>query len=315
MRFLESCIKSLLNSTYRDFEIVVVDNSSSDGSIEHIRKSFSNEPRLKMVLLNKNYGFAAGNNIGYRYTHPNSEFILFLNNDTEVEKDCLDKIIKKMVQDPSIGAAQPKLRSMREKEKIDAVGSLVDYYGRTWLRGANEYDRGQYDSIDETFCAQGAAIVVRRNIINKVGLFEPEYFMYYEETDLCWRMWLTGYKVVVIPEAVVYHYGGGSTIYPTSYHEEYFKFFNFRKNHVVTMLKNYSLENVFKYAIPFMIRMLIIAFRWSLSGEKAKAMAYYSALWWIFSHTSLIVKRRLFIQRIRKRTDKELMKLMMPPAG
>lgn len=314
-RFLETCLKSLLNSTYKNFEIVIVDNGSKDGSVEYLKKNFSNNERIKIIPLDKNYGFAEGNNIGYRYTHPNSEFIFFLNNDTEVEEDCLDKIMKKMMQDPSIGAAQPKIRSMREKEKIDAVGGLVDYYGRTWHRGFNEYDRGQYDSISETFYAQGAAIVVRRKVIEEVGLFEPSYFIYYEETDLCWRIWLAGYRVVVIPEAVVYHYGGGTMGPSATYQEKYFKFFNLRKNHIATMLKNYSLTNIFKYAMPFIIRMIVIAFQWSLSGEKAKAMAYYHALWWIFSHTDLIVRRRKFVQRIRRRSDVELMKIMLPPIG
>ncbi|MEM3489172.1 MAG: glycosyltransferase family 2 protein [Nitrososphaerota archaeon] len=313
MRFLETCLKSLLNSTYKDFEIVVVDNGSKDGSVEYLKRTFSKDQRIKIITLNKNYGFAVGNNIGYMYTHPGSKFILFLNNDTEVEEDCLEKIVKKMMQDPSIGAAQPKIRSMKDREKIDAVGGLADYYGRTWHRGSNEYDLGQYDSVSETFYAQGAAIVVRRNVVNEVGLFEPAYFIYYEETDLCWRIWLAGYRVAVIPEAVVYHYGGGTIVSSTTYYEEYFKIFNLRKNHIATMLKNYSLINVFKYSIPFIVKMVIMAFRWSLSGEKAKAMAYYGALWWVFSNTSLIVKRRLFIRRIRKRTDRELMKLMIPP--
>ncbi|MEM3449514.1 MAG: glycosyltransferase family 2 protein [Thermoproteota archaeon] len=315
MRFLETCLNSLLNSTYKNFEIVIVDNGSKDGSVEYLKKNFSNNERIKIIQLGKNYGFAEGNNIGYRYTHPNSKFIFFLNNDTEVEEDCLDKIIKKIVRDPSIGAAQPKIRSMREREKIDAVGGVVDYYGRTWHRGSGEYDKGQYDSVSETFYAQGAAIVVRRNVINEIGLFEPAYFIYYEETDLCWRIWLAGYRVVVIPEAVVYHYGGGTTISPTTYREKYFKVFNLRKNHIATMLKNYSLINIFKYVMPFIIRAVIIAFWWSLSGEKAKAMAYYHALWWVFSNTDLIVRRRMFIQKTRKIKDNELMKIMLPPVG
>ncbi|MEM0171612.1 MAG: glycosyltransferase family 2 protein [Thermoproteota archaeon] len=313
MRFLETCLKSLLSSTYRDFEIILVDNGSRDGSVEYLKESFSKEPRLKIIPLRKNYGFAMGNNIGYKYTNPNSEFVFFLNNDTEVENDCLEKIIRKMENDDSIGAAQPKIRRMTDRGKIDAVGGIADYYGRTWHRGSGEYDYGQYDSVSETFYAQGAAIVVRRKVINEIGLFEPAYFIYYEETDLCWRIWLAGYRVVVIPEAVVYHYGGGTIVLPSTYHEKYFKLKNLRKNHIATMLKNYSLTNISKYTVPFIIRMILAAFRWSLSGEKAKAMAYYYALWWVFSNMSLIVRRRMFIQKMRKITDKELMKIMSPP--
>lgn len=310
MRFLESCIKSLLNSTYRDFEIVVVDNGSSDGSIEHIRKSFSNEPRLKTVLLNKNYGFAAGNDIGYKNTNSSSEFIFFLNNDTDVEKDCLEKILKVMTEDPSIGAAQPKIRTMKCREKIDAVGGVIDYYGRAWHLGFNEYDYGQYDSVSEVFYAQGAAIVVRKSVVEKIGLFDPVYFLYYEETDLCWRMWLAGYRVVVIPEAIVYHYGGGSTISTDSYRKNYLKLFHARKNQIMTMLKNYSLSNILKYTLPFALLMLLTAVKWSIAGEKASARAYYSAFLWIFSHSGLIIRRRMFVQKIRRISDEELIRKM-----
>jgi len=311
IKFLESCLKSLLNSTYEGFEIVIVDNSSKDSSVEYLEKNFSHETKIKLLLLDKNYGYAIGNNMGYKNTNSDSEFIFFLNNDTEVEKDCIEKIVNKMEKDASIGAAQPKIRSMRDRKKIDAVGGMVDYYGRTWHRGFNENDYGQYNSVNETFYAQGAAIVVRRDVIKKIGLFDPSYFMYYEETDLCWRIWLSGYKVVVIPDAIVYHYGGGATTL-NDYWGKYFKFFHLRKNHIMTMLKNFSLSNIFKYSLPFSTRMLITAIRWSLSGEKAKAMAYYNSFWWIISHTDLIIKRRLFVQRIRKISDKELMKRMNP---
>ncbi|MGQ9595803.1 MAG: glycosyltransferase family 2 protein [Thermoproteota archaeon] len=315
LRFLEPCLKSVLNSTCRNFEIIVVDNGSKDGSVGYLRKSFSDHPKVKPVLLNKNYGFAMGNNIGYKYTNPCSEFIFFLNNDTEMEEDCLEKIVKRMEQDPSIGAAQPKIRSMMNRKKIDAVGGIVDYYGRTWHRGFNEYDYGQYDSVSETFYAQGAAITLRRSIIEKIGLFDPAYFIYYEETDLCWRIWLAGYRIVLVPEAVVYHYGGGATTSKSSYRETYFKFFYLRKNHIMTMLKNYSLSNIFKYSLPFLVRMLITAVRWSLLGEKAKARAYYNAFWWVFSHIGLIVKRRMLVQKIRKISDEELMSKMKRPRG
>ncbi|MEM3957230.1 MAG: glycosyltransferase [Thermoproteota archaeon] len=84
MRFLETCLKSLLSSTYKNFEIVIVDNASKDGSVEYLKKKYSNNEKVKIIQLDRNYGFAEGNNIGYRYTHPNSKFILFLNNDTEM---------------------------------------------------------------------------------------------------------------------------------------------------------------------------------------------------------------------------------------
>jgi GT2 family glycosyltransferase len=312
MKFLEPCITSLLKSSYDDFEILVVDNGSKDDSVNFLRRRFPNEPKLRIIDLGKNYGFAMGNNIGYIYTNPKSKFIFFLNNDTEVDKDCIKNIVKKMEEDEFIGAAQPKIRSLRNRNLIDAVGGIADYHGKTWHRGSNEYDYGQYDSITETFYAQGAAIVVRRSVIEKVGLFDPHYFMYYEETDLCWRIWLAGYKVAVIPEAIVYHYGGGSTTFKSSDYEKYFKFFHLRRNHLMTMLKNYSAPNILKYTLTFMIKMLFISILWSFSGEKVKAKAYLDALLWIFFHLNLIARKRVSIQKIRRIPDAVLMTKMIP---
>ena len=314
LRFLETCLKSLLDSTYKDFEIILVDGDSKDGSVEYLEKKFSKEPRLKIVPLRRNYGPSMSRNIGYKYTNPSSEFILFLDNDTEIEDDCLEKIVEKMKNDASIGAAQPKIRIMSDRKKIYAAGGIVDYYGRTWHLGSDEYDHGQYDSASETFYAQGAAIIVRRSIIEKIGLFDPAYFIYYDETDLCWRIWLAGYKVSVIPEVVVYHYGGGVRR-PKDPRQEYFMFFHLRKNHLMTMFKNYSLLNIFKYSLPFQVRMLLIAVRWGLSRKEAKAMAYYKAFWWILTHIGLIVRRRMFVQKIRKISDEELMSKMKRPTS
>ncbi|MEM2260634.1 MAG: glycosyltransferase family 2 protein [Candidatus Methanomethylicaceae archaeon] len=316
-KFLKSCITSLLKSTYKNFEIIIVDNGSHDESIEYLKYISSKEPKIKIVLLNKNYGFAMGNNIGYKYTSKTSKFVFFLNNDTEVEDDCLEKIVVKMELDDLIGAAQPKIRSMKNKMIIDAVGGMADYYGRTFHRGFGEYDCGQYDQINESFYAQGAAIIVRKSVIEKIGLFDPLYFLYYDETDLCWRMHLAGYKVAVIPEAVVYHYGGGSTsaTLRNSYYEKYFKYFHLRKNHITTMLKNYSIPNILRYVVPFIIRMLIVSIKWSFYGEHAKARAYQMAFLWVFTHFNLIVRKRFSVQKIRKISDKELMAKMIPIKG
>lgn len=317
MKFLEACITSILKSTYKNFEIIIVDNGSKDGSVEYLKYISSKEPKIKFVPLNKNYGFAMGNNIGYKYVDKTSNFIFFLNNDTEVECDCLEKMVRRMVLDNSIGAAQPKIRSMRNKMIIDAVGGMIDYYGRTWHIGSGEYDYGQYDKINESFYAQGAAIVVRKSVIEEVGLFDPLYFMYYEETDLCWRIHLAGYKVAVIPEAIVYHYGGGSssTVLRNSYQEKYFKFFHLRKNHITTMLKNYSISKVFRYVLPFILRMLIVSMKWSLEREYAKVKAYQMALLWVFTHINIIVKKRFSVQKIRRISDKKLMEKMAPVKG
>jgi len=306
------CLISLLNSTYNQFEIIVIDNCSTDGSLEALEQAFYNEPRIKIIPMKKNYGFAIGNNMGYEYASHHSEYMLFLNNDTIVERDCLEKVIGKMEVDHSIGAAQPKIMSMMDMSRINAVGGILDYYGRTWNIGEGEIDKKQYDKITDIFYAQGAALFVRREMVEKIGLFDPMYFMYYEDTDLSWRSWLAGYRVKLIPDGVIYHYVGAGSKSMDSTTVEYFKLFHHRKNHITTMLKNYSLVNILKYVLPFIVSMLFIANYWTTEGKKNRSLAYYKSLWWIIRHTTYIVKERAFIQKIRRISDKDIMEKMRP---
>jgi GT2 family glycosyltransferase len=228
-----------------------------------------------------------------------------------MNRECLERIVEYMEANPSVGEAQPKIMNMADG-RINAFGGIVDYYGRTWHLGEGEIDYGQYDAVTDIFYAQGAAVVVRRELAQKIGLFDPIYFMYYEETDLSWRAWLAGYRVTLIPKAVVHHYGGAAFKSMDSTKVGQFKLYLHRKNHIITLLKNYSMPNVIRYALPFVIKMLLIASLWTIKGEKGRSLAYFKSLWWIGSHLPLIIIHRAAVQKLRKRSDKEIMRMMRP---
>lgn len=317
--YLKPCLSSVLNSTYDEFEVILADNDSVDGSIEYVRHHFSQAVKLKVVALNKNYGFAVGNNMGYQKVDPKSKYVIFLNNDTQVERDWMQEIIKKMENDPLIGAAQPKIRLMSDRNKIDAAGCTIDYYGRPFRLGNGETDQGQYDSISEIFFALGAAIALRKEVIEKVGLFDSSFFAYYEETDLCWRIWLVGYKVVLVPKAIVYHWGGATAKRKASMDASValkYRVFYRRRNQLIMMLKNYSLSNIIKYVLPFGARIPVVALIRFAKGQSAEGLAYLDAIWSVLTSLSEITKKREHVQKtIRKLPDSEVMKLMISPVG
>jgi hypothetical protein len=294
--------------------VILVDNNSTDGSLEYISHDFSGVKGLKVVALDKNYGFALGNNKGYRYVDPSSKYAIFLNNDTEVERSWIQEIVMKMEYDPMIGAAQPKIRYMSDRTKIDAVGGIIDYHGQSFHLGRGETDLGQYDSIERIFYAQGAAIALRKSVIEEVGLFDPSFFTYYEETDLCWRVWLDGYRVALVPRAIVYHWGGATIkkmeiVDPTIVVE--LKTFHSLKNRLSMMLKNYSFVNVIKYVLPFGVRLFGVGFIQLAKGESIEGLARLRALWWLMSNIRKIIAKRQYVQKvIRKLPDSEIMKLM-----
>jgi len=312
--FLYDCLSSVLKTNYPNFEIVFVDNGSTDNSVKYVKEKFGKDSRLKIIALNKNYGFAEGNNIGFKYVSPESKYVVFLNNDTVVDNEWLIEAIKILEKDNSIGAAQPKLKSLKDKKRIDSAGGFLDYMGRVFIRGTGENDIRQYDHVDEIFYAQGAAIIIRKDLIHRIGLFDSEYFLNYEETDFCWRTWLAGYKVIFIPKAIVYHWGG-ATIHDK--HKErvipsYKIMYHSRKNQIATLIKNYSLSNLFKYLPLLIIRMLGYIMILIIKNNKVHALAYLRALIWNLKNMKRLMVKRAFVQtQIRKKMDKEIMKIML----
>jgi GT2 family glycosyltransferase len=312
--FLYNCLSSVLKTNYPNFEVIFVDNESTDNSVEYVREKFGKDPRLKIIALNKNYGFAEGNNIGFKYANLESKYVVFLNNDTVVDSEWLIEAIKILEKDNSIGAAQPKLKSLKDKKRIDSAGGFLDYTGRVFIRGTGENDIGQYNSIEEIFYAQGAAIIIRKDLIHKIGLFDSEYFLNYEETDFCWRVWLAGYKVVFIFTSVVYHWGGATIhdihkkriipLYKIMYHS--------RKNQIATLIKNYSLSNLFKYLPLLIIRMLGYIIVLMIKNNTIYLLAYLKAIIWNLKNMKKLIMKRAIVQtKIRKVADKEVMKRML----
>ncbi|MGA2387236.1 MAG: glycosyltransferase family 2 protein [Candidatus Bathyarchaeia archaeon] len=243
-RLLENCLSSVFKSDYPNLEVILVDNASTDGSIEFAKAKYPNQ-NLKITQNQRNLGFAMGNNVGIK--HSKGEYLVFLNNDTEVEEKWLKELIDVMKTDRNIGAAQCKLLLMHERRKFDNAGGYVDRFISPIVRGIEEYDYGQYDEITEIFWAKGAAFAVKRKVLNEVGLFDEDYFLEYEETDLCWRIWLKGYKILFVPKSIVFHAGGASIS-----RKKLETYYCFHRNHITTLLKNYDLMNVAKYLPPLL---------------------------------------------------------------
>jgi len=305
--FLDDCFSTLFVTDYENFEVILVDNGSTDGSVEHVKRNFK-EPRLKVIALDRNYGFAQGNNKGIEKAL--GDYVVLLNNDVRVDKNWLKEVVRVMKSDPNIGAAQPKLL-LDDGVHIDAAGSFIDYLGRVSQRGAFEEDREQYSKVDEVFYAKGAAAVFKRKVLREVGLLDPDYFIYYEETDLCWRIWLRGYKIVYVPSSVVYHKGGatmGTRRSPEA-------IFSDRKNHITTLIKNYSLRNLVRYLPPILTRMLLFSVKLALKGRRDLAAAYLKAIIWNIVNLRKSWKKRMCVQHvIRRVSDEEVMRVMLKPS-
>lgn len=210
--YLEQFLPSVLSSTYQNFQVLLVDNGSTDGSVEHVKEYF---PEVRLLAFNENLGYTIGNNKGLeQITTP---YFVVLNSDVEVEPGWLEPLVETMEADPTIASIQPKLKSFhhrREFEYAGGGGGFMDRWGYPFCQGRMfteaEEDDGQYDTPREIFWATGACSMIRKSVSDQIGFFEEKFFAHWEEIDFCWRARNYGYKIMYQPKSVVYHVGGGT---------------------------------------------------------------------------------------------------------
>lgn len=298
-KFIKKCLVSVFKTDYDNYEVILVDNGSHDNSADLADKFFGSSNRIRIIRNNKNLGFSGGNNQGSLVAK--GEYLVFLNIDTQVERDWLRSLVNTINIDSSIGAAQCKLRKAGDKKKLESVGHYIDYTGIESYESScvnGELDVGQYDMVKEIFYAKGAAFIVRRGVFFEVGMFDPTYFMDHDEIDLCWRIRLRGYRIVFVPSAVVYHYGAGSV---GLREENTFILFHLRKNHMTSLIKNYELINVVKYLPRYII---YLAFHGLYSIHKGRAdivIAYIKSFFWIIKNLKSIQAERSKVQKLVRR--------------
>ena len=200
--FLDGCLTSLASQTYSDFEVIVVDNGSRDGSPEYIEENY---PWVRLGKNNEDLGFAGGTNAGIRAAK--GEFILTLNNDSRADSRFIEELIKPMA-DPEVGVCAAKM--LFPDGRINSAGICISRSGAAWDRGMFEPDRGQYEFVEEVFGACAGAALYRREMLDEIGLFDEDFFLYLEDVGLAFRARLAGWKCIYVPGARVIHHHGGT---------------------------------------------------------------------------------------------------------
>jgi GT2 family glycosyltransferase len=199
--FLETCLTALRRQTFRDFEIILVDNGSRDQSVEYIRAEF---PEVNLISLNENRGFTGGNIAGYEQA--SGELIVLLNNDTEVDPRWLEKLHKASQQYPTAGSFANKMLYFDERSRIDNCGFAVTQAGLTIDLGRGEEDGPAWGEPRKVFGGCGGAVAYRRSMLEDIGFLDDDFFMTYEDVDLSFRAQLRGYECAFVPGAIVYHH-------------------------------------------------------------------------------------------------------------
>ena len=304
---LSECIDSLNNTEYSNFEIIVVDNYSSDESVKWLK---ANHPKIKIIENDKNYGYAGGCNRGIN--NSKGDYIVFLNNDTIHKKDWLSNLVTFMNKHPDCAAVQPKILNYYERDKFDYAGGAgghMDILCYPFARGRlfleQEIDKNQYDDDTTCFWASGTAIMVRKEYFLEVEKFDENFFAHMEEIDLCWRLQLKGYNIYVNPKSVIYHKNAVS-LPMTSIK----KFMLNHRNSLMMLLSNYKvLTTLYLFPIRYMLE--LVAILYALTKLDFRHMfGVIQAHLWILFHIHIIFYKRIKINRLRTIGDYEIMKSM-----
>jgi hypothetical protein len=241
-KFLRDCLESVLSQSLTPAEILVVDNDSSDGSREFVEREY---PQVRLIRMTENAGFARAANEGIRRS--TGEFVALLNNDAVADTHWLERLVRPMLDDERIGLCASKMLFLWDKHLINNAGIGLTDYGLPYDRGFYKTDGEAFARNQLVFGACGGAALLRRTMLERIGLFDEDFFLCYDDADLSFRAQLSGYMCMYVADAVVYH-AGGATV---PYHGKTARFYSCR-HYVAVIVKNMPAEIMTRRLAPIL---------------------------------------------------------------
>jgi GT2 family glycosyltransferase len=300
-QYLKECLESLGGQTFRDFETILVDNGSTDGSGDYVREHF---PWVRLIELSENRGFSGGNLRGLQECRGRS--IVTLNNDTRVEPEFLAELLAVAEADDRIGMVAAKMLNFYETGRIDSVGITVAVNGMAFNIGVGEPDAGQYDLSREVFGPCAGAALYRRGMLDEIGFFDAAFFAYYEDTDLAWRGQLAGWRCMTAPRAVVYHIHSATSGWMSP-----FTLYQVQRNKWYVLVKNWPALLLLRHLpqiIAYDIGSLLLAALRGRLGSGLRARLH------VLRDLPLLLRKRAEVNRLR-RLDTRTVSLLLTAVG
>ncbi|MEK6947109.1 MAG: glycosyltransferase family 2 protein [Nanoarchaeota archaeon] len=306
---IEKCLNSLNKILYEPIEIIVIDNNSSDDSVEFIKHNF---PHVLIISLDTNYGFAEPNNICSKTAK--GEFLLFLNNDTIVTPNFLMELVLEIKQNNKIAICQSLL--LKPNGIIDSSGDFIDKIGMVYN------SKQEINQTRRIFSPRAASMLIRKEIFSKLGGFDEKFVFSFEDVDLGWRSWILGYESIVVPKSIVYHVGGITT---KKFRSE--STFHGIKNQLSMKITNFELPLVFKNLFLFFIiygtREIKIWFDYKINGKTMVTSTKFEdtiaqkpdfgtaikSVFWLFSNMGYLISKHKDVNSKRVLSTKELEKM------
>ncbi len=264
-----ACLASLSKSTYSQIKVIVLDNSSTDGSVEAIRYAF---PDAQIINLAENLGYAGNNNVGIEEAiKQGADWVLVLNEDTILDPDCLAELVKVGEGDPQIGIVGPMVYHHNEPNVIQSAGGMLGKYWQSQHLGKNELDCGQFQLPHRVEWISGCAILVRKAAIEQAGMLDASFFIYWEETEWCIRVARNGWQIIHVPHAKIWHKGVQRDYQP----KPSFTYYGTR-NHLLTLSKHKAPWAVQFFNWAQLLRTLV---SWSVKPKWKDKIEHRNAMW------------------------------------
>ena len=309
-KYILNCLKSIFKNNYPNYEIIVVDNNSTDESITVIWENYKSKKNLQVLNLKKNFGPAYARNRGVEKAK--GKYIAFLDNDTLVHPDWIKNAIPEFEKNQKLGIVQCKLLLANEKNKIDYVGEFLGQNGfLIQIAKGGDEDKGQFEQKMPIMAAKSAGMFIRKKVFDQIGGFDGDYFIYVEETDLGWRSWLAGYETLLIPKSIVYHESGTSTLILGKSRTDFNSKFHGTKNYILTLFKNLGTFNLWRILSVHIFLWIGLAWFMLLLGKRKQFLWIHQGVFWNIINFRKNLKKRNIIQKRRVVSDRILFKTIM----
>lgn len=293
-RLIDKAVDSLLKSKGVSIQVIVI---SSDETYQDDR----------VTVVPHHGGPALKRNVGFKFADHN--LIAFFDDDIEVRPWAVYEMAKTL-DDPSIGMVFGKLLNMEFTDRFDEAGSFLTWSGFLWSRAeSGTIDRGQYESTEPILAGKSASCMIRRSVFAEVGQFDPSYEILAEETDLSWRVWLYGYKVLFVPSSITLH-AFNTKFKPADMYTPVRVYFNGCRNYLSMLITNLSDREII---IPVIIQVIVwtmAGWGFLITGKTEAGINVFKGLWWVMRHWRYILSKRVTVQAGRKISDKKLLPII-----
>ena len=286
---IDECLSTVLNQTYPHYDVIIVDSASSEFSVNYIRSKY---PDITLLPFKENLGYARGNNIGIE--HADSDYVAILNNDTIVESEWIEELVKTLQSRDNVCFVTSKLKIYNDRDIINARGIVIHYTGPSFNNGLFECDDDS-SALMSVPGINGCAFAARRDVLKEIGLFDADFFMHMEDADISLRARLAGYDILYVPTSVVYHkykLNIGSNE----------KFYRLERNRYLLLLKNYSTRTIV-VLLPALLLTELMIIGYTLIWGRSYMSSKLKVLRWLYRNRELIRDKRAQVQKLRRVDD------------